>query len=41
LLPVQAYTAGQAWKSIVDRLKGPYYLSRGGHDDKPRAGTKN
>jgi hypothetical protein len=30
----KAYTAGQAWKAIGDRLLKPCYLSRGDHNRK-------
>jgi len=34
---LKAYTAVWAWKAIGDRLQGPCYLSRDGHDRKIRA----
>ena len=32
----RAYTGGQAWKAIGNRLLKPYYLSRGDHNRKIR-----
>jgi len=38
--PLQNITGERAWKSIDDRLKGPYDLSRVEHDPKFRAGKQ-
>jgi len=32
--PFKAYTQKRAWKSLRESLKGPWYLSRNGHDHK-------